>query len=48
MPDKVSMAALSVGVSAAGGASTSVRVLLTPDEIDAAVKKTVGYRAPGG
>jgi uncharacterized protein with GYD domain len=47
MPDNVSMAALSVGVSAAGGASTSVRVLLTPDEIDAAVKKTVGYRAPG-
>ncbi|MGH7723639.1 MAG: GYD domain-containing protein [Candidatus Dormibacteria bacterium] len=48
MPDNVSVAALSLGVSAAGGATSSVRVLLTPEEIDAAVKKTLEYRAPGG
>jgi uncharacterized protein with GYD domain len=47
LPDNGSVAALSLGISAAGGASCSVRVLLTPEEIDGAVKKTVGYRAPG-
>ena len=48
MPDNVSVAAFSLAVSAAGGATSTVRVLLTPEEIDAAVKKTAGYRAPGG
>jgi uncharacterized protein with GYD domain len=48
LPDNVSVAALSLGVSAAGGATSTVRVLLTPEEIDSAVKKSTGYRAPGG
>jgi uncharacterized protein with GYD domain len=48
MPDTTSVAALSLGVSAAGGVTASVRVLITPEEIDAAVKKSVTYRAPGG
>ena len=47
IPDNTSMAAMSLGVGAAGGATTAVRVLLTAEEIDAAVKKTVEYRAPG-
>jgi uncharacterized protein with GYD domain len=47
MPDNATMAAVSLAVSAAGGATTVVRVLLTPDEIDAAAKKTIEYRAPG-
>ncbi|MBJ7596280.1 MAG: GYD domain-containing protein [Candidatus Dormibacteraeota bacterium] len=47
MPDNVSIAALSLSVGASGAVSTSVRVLLTPEEIDAAVKKTTDYRAPG-
>ena len=47
MPDNATMAAVSLGVSAAGGARTAVRVLLTPEEIDAAAKKTIDYRAPG-
>ena len=47
MPDNVSMAALSLAVSGGGGATSSVRVLLTPEEIDAAVKKTAEYRGPG-
>jgi uncharacterized protein with GYD domain len=47
MPDNTSVAALSLRVSAAGGATSSVRVLLTPEELDAAVKKNVDYRAPG-
>jgi uncharacterized protein with GYD domain len=47
LPDNASMAAVSLAVSAAGGATCSVRVLLTPEEIDAAAKKTITYRAPG-
>jgi len=47
LPDNATAAAVSLGVSSAGGATTSVRVLLTPEEIDAAAKKTIDYRAPG-
>ena len=47
MPDNVSVAALSLAIAASGAVSASVRVLLTPEEIDAAVKKTPDYRAPG-
>jgi uncharacterized protein with GYD domain len=47
MPDNVSVAAFSLTVAATGAAAASVRVLLTPEEIDAAVKKQVSYRAPG-
>jgi uncharacterized protein with GYD domain len=48
-PDNVSSAAISLAVSAGGGFRGSVVVLLTPEEIDQAVKKTgsVGYRPPG-
>jgi len=47
MPDNVTAAALSLIVNAAGGATAKVTVLLTPEEIDAAVKKTASYRPPG-
>jgi uncharacterized protein with GYD domain len=47
MPDNATMAAVSLAISAAGAATTAVRVLLTPEEIDAATKKTMEYRAPG-
>jgi uncharacterized protein with GYD domain len=47
LPDNTSAAAFSLAVSAAGAATTSVRVLLTPEEIDKAAKQTVDYRAPG-
>ena len=47
MPDNISVAALSLAISAGGGATSTIRVLLTPEEIDAAVKKTAEYRAPG-
>jgi uncharacterized protein with GYD domain len=47
LPDNASMAALSLTVSAAGGATSTVRVLLTPEEIDSAVHKKMDYRPPG-
>lgn len=47
-PDSESAAAFALRVSAAGGATVSTVVLLTPAEVDAAAGKKVGYRAPGG
>ncbi len=45
--DNVSVAALSMGISATGTATAKTTVLLTPEEIDQATKKTLSYRAPG-
>jgi uncharacterized protein with GYD domain len=47
LPDNVTAAAITLAVSAGGGARSNVVVLLTPEEVDAATKKTVAYRAPG-
>ena len=47
VPDNVTVAALSLIVNASGAATSTVTVLLTPEEIDAAVKKTADYRPPG-
>ncbi len=47
LPDNVTAAALSLFVNAAGTVAVKVTVLLTADEIDEAVKKTVSYRPPG-
>jgi len=46
-PDSVTAAAASLAINAAGAATVQTVVLLTPEEIDQATKKTVGYRAPG-
>jgi uncharacterized protein with GYD domain len=47
LPDATSAAAVSLTVGASGAASTNTVVLLTPEEIDAATKKTVEYQRPG-
>jgi uncharacterized protein with GYD domain len=47
VPDNVSAAALSLAVNASGAATSKVTVLMTAEEMDAAVKKTTSYRAPG-
>jgi uncharacterized protein with GYD domain len=47
LPDNAAAAALALNVSAGGGATVRTVVLLTPEEIDAATKKTVKYTAPG-
>ncbi len=46
-PDRASAAAVGLHVSAAGAVAWSTTVLLTPEEIDEAVKKSVNYRPPG-
>jgi uncharacterized protein with GYD domain len=46
-PDNVTVAALSLAIGATGLVRTRTIVLLTPEEIDAAAKKSVAYRGPG-
>jgi len=47
LPDNESAAAVALTVNASGGAKTKTVVLLTPDEVDAAAKRSVDYRPPG-
>jgi uncharacterized protein with GYD domain len=47
MPDNVSMSAAALMVNASGELSVSTTVLMTPEEVDQAVKKTPLYRPPG-
>ena len=47
MPDAASALALSLAVNASGAVRLSTTPLITPEEIDAASKKSMMYRAPG-
>jgi uncharacterized protein with GYD domain len=47
LPDNVSAAALSFVVNESGAVASKTVVLLTPEEVDAAVKKKLSFRAPG-
>lgn len=47
-PDNVSAAASSLVVNASGAVQAKTVVLLTPEEMDEATKKSVDYRPPGG
>ena len=46
-PDNVTTAAVSLVINASGAVTTKTTVLLTPEEVDAATKKSVNYRPPG-
>ena len=48
LPDNVSATTFSLMVTAAGGATLRTTVLITPEEVDQAAKKTLDYRPPGG
>ena len=47
LPEPAAAAAVALAVAQSGKASTRTVVLLTPEEMDAAAKKTVSYRPPG-
>ena len=47
LPDNVSAAAAALAGIESGGMTTKTVVLLTPEEMDKAAKKTVAFRAPG-
>ena len=47
VPDEATMMAISLTVAASGAGSLSTTVLIDPETIDAAAKKTVNYTPPG-
>lgn len=47
LPDDISAAAVGLGVNSSGLVSVSTTVLLSPEDMDKASKKSIGYRAPG-
>lgn len=47
VPDAVSAAAISLAINQSGAAQVRTHVLMTPEEIDKAAKRSVSYRAPG-
>ncbi len=46
-PSNVDAASVSLTVNASGAVKVKTTVLLTPEEVDKAVKMSVPYRAPG-
>ncbi len=46
-PDHAAMTAASLAINATGAARLKTIVLMTPEEVDQAAKKSVTYRAPG-
>ena len=47
MPDNEAMAAIMLTIGSSGSAGGSTTVLLTPEEVDAAVNRDIAYRPPG-
>jgi len=47
VPDNASMAAIALTAGASGAVAVKTTVLMTPDEVDEAVKKVPSYRPPG-
>jgi uncharacterized protein with GYD domain len=47
LPDNVSASAFSMIASSAGAAKVKTIVLISPEEIDTATKKTINYCPPG-
>lgn len=47
LPDNVTAAAIALAVNQGGGATVKTVVLVTPEDMDKAGKKSVDYRAPG-
>jgi len=47
LPDSASATAVSLTVAASGAVHVKTIVLIAPEEVDQAVKKTIAYRAPG-
>ncbi len=47
MPDDEAMTALALAINASGAVNIKTTVLITPEQVDEAVKRTIGYRPPG-
>jgi uncharacterized protein with GYD domain len=47
LPSNVDASALSLAANASGAVKSRITVLMTPEEVDQATKKTVDFRPPG-
>jgi uncharacterized protein with GYD domain len=47
LPDNAAAAALALTISSSGMVTCKTTVLMTPEDVDAAAKKTPNYRPPG-
>jgi uncharacterized protein with GYD domain len=47
LPDATSAAAVSLAINQTGAVQLRTHVLITPEEVDQASKRSVDYRAPG-
>jgi hypothetical protein len=47
VPDNVTATAVALTVNASGAVQSRTTVLITPEAVDQAIKKTVSYRPPG-
>ena len=47
VPDQETMAAIMLTIGTSGSATGSTTVLLTPEEVDAAVNRDIAYKPPG-
>ena len=47
LPDNESAAAVALTVNTSGAVTTKTVALMTPEEVDAAAKRSVDYRPPG-
>jgi|SRR5437879_5472047 len=47
LPDNASVAAASITLAASGAATGKTTVLITPEEMDQAAKKSISYTPPG-
>jgi uncharacterized protein with GYD domain len=47
LPDNEAAAAIALSVNASGAAAVKTIVLLTPEQVDEAAKRSVDYRPPG-
>jgi len=47
MPDATSVSAVALAAGASGAVRVSTCELLTPEDVDMAIAKTVNYRSPG-
>ena len=46
-PDNATAVAVSLAVNSSGAVALNSTLLITPEELDAAAKKSIGYRPPG-
>jgi uncharacterized protein with GYD domain len=47
VPDNISAATLAIGIASTGTVGLKTTVLMTPEEVDQATKKTLSFRAAG-